>query len=145
MLITQLFIGTMAILLTVTFHGYALDTIIGSLKKIKKPLHELTHFHWKAPVIIFTVLSVFFAHIVEIWIWGVLYLVLDVDNINTVEEALYFSTSSFTTVGFGDLHLNEKWRLLSSIEAANGFIVFGWSTAFIFEILNQLYKKMDKI
>ena len=81
---------------------------------------------------------VFVAHIVEIWIWAGFYLSLD--EFNSFSDALYFSTSTFTTVGYGDIVLSEKWRLISSFQAANGFILFGWSTAFIFEIMSKLYK-----
>lgn len=42
-------------------------------------------------------------------------------------------------MGFGDLVLSEDWRLLSSFESVNGMILFGWSTAFIFEIVRQIY------
>lgn len=89
---------------------------------------------------VFTVLVVFLSHIVQIWLWALLFLYLEPNILHNLETALYFSTSSFTTVGFGDVFLDEEWRLLSSFEAANGFILFGWSTAFIFEIISKLYK-----
>jgi voltage-gated potassium channel Kch len=54
---------------------------------------------------------------------------------------LYFSTTTFTTVGYGDVFLDKEWRLLSAFQSANGFIMFGWSTAFIFEIMSKLYKE----
>jgi len=84
------------------------------------------------------VLSVFGSHIIQIWIWAVFYYFFT--EINIFEDALYFSTSTYTTVGFGDVVLDEKWRLISSFQSANGFILFGWSTAFIFELMTQLYR-----
>ena len=84
------------------------------------------------------VLGVFCAHIAQIWLWALLYIVIDAWP--DLETALYFSTSTFTTVGFGDLYLGKNWRLLSSFQSANGFILFGWSTAFIFEVMSRLYK-----
>ncbi len=80
---------------------------------------------------------IFAAHIVEIWIWAIFYFF--VEEIQNWESALYFSTSSFTTVGYGDLVLSEEWRLLESIEAINGMILFGWSTAFIFAGVRRIY------
>jgi len=85
------------------------------------------------------VLIVICAHIVQIWLWALLFLAIG--ELSTLEEALYFSVSAFTTLGMGDIVFSEQWRILSSIEAANGFILFGWSTAFIFEIMSQLYRK----
>lgn len=46
------------------------------------------------------------------------------------ESALYFSATSFTTLGYGDVVLDPKWRLFGAIERANGLLLFGWSTAF---------------
>ena len=94
------------------------------------------------PILLVTVvLGIFLAHIVQIWLWAIFYLYIDVVEITDIEEAaLYFSTSTFTTVGFGDIILDKDWRLVSSFQSANGFILFGWSTAFIFEIMSKLYE-----
>jgi hypothetical protein len=65
-------------------------------------------------------LSVSFTLIAEIWIWAIFYLLIHV--VPDLETALYFSTTSFTTVGFGDIILGKDWRLISSIESMNGFL-----------------------
>ena len=46
---------------------------------------------------------------------------------------------TFTTLGFGDITLDENWRLVSSFEAANGLLMFGWSTALIFAAVQWVY------
>lgn len=140
MLITQLIIGCFMISLTVIIHAIALDRIVIFLEKIGPRTFNLFHHFWKIPLMVITVLSVFLTHIVQIWIWAILFYYLTPDILPDMESAIYFSTSSFTTVGFGDVFLDKDWRLLSSFEAANGFILFGWSTAFIFEIISKLYK-----
>ncbi|HUU23971.1 MAG TPA: ion channel, partial [Methyloceanibacter sp.] len=58
------------------------------------------------------VLWLFLATILEVWTWAILYLVLGA--IGTLETAVYFSTVTFTTLGFGDITLGQEWRLLSS-------------------------------
>ncbi len=55
-----------------------------------------------------------------------------------LETALYFSTASFTTIGYGDVVLGPQWRLVSAIEGANGLMLFGWSTAFLTTTTSQL-------
>jgi hypothetical protein len=62
----------------------------------------------------------------------------------SLSDALYFSISSYTTLGLGDIILSESCRILSGVEAANGFILFGWTTAFIFAVVNGLYKREEK-
>jgi hypothetical protein len=60
--------------------------------------------------------------------------------VDTFEAALYFSMVTFTTLGYGDVTLDDSWRLLSSIQAANGVIMFGWTTAQVTAVLQRLYR-----
>ncbi len=57
-----------------------------------------------------------------------------------MERSLYFSTVTFTTLGYGDITLQERWQLLSSLEAVNGIILFGVSTAFVFGVIRKLFE-----
>ena len=138
MFMTQLLIGTFLICLTVIIQAVFLDYLIRWIEKSKNRLRLMLKRHWKVPLLVVAVLGTFGAHIVQIWIWAMFYLAIGV--VADFEEALYFSTSSFTTVGFGDIFLDKDWRLVSSFQAANGFILFGWSTAFIFEVMSKLYE-----
>ena len=53
----------------------------------------------------------------------------------------YFSLVTLTTLGYGDVVLSGDWRTLASIQAANGVIIFGWTTALIFYFIQRIYKK----
>ena len=61
-----------------------------------------------------------------------------------LEKALYFSTVTYSTLGYGDIIIGEGYRMLAAIEGTNGFLLFGWTTAFIFEIISQMYKAEAK-
>jgi len=52
------------------------------------------------------------------------------------EQALYFSTSTYVTIGYGDVVLPVRWRILGAIEGANGIMLLGWSTAFFVSIID---------
>lgn len=82
--------------------------------------------------IIFIVVLLFLLHAAEIWLYALVYLWLG--QFGDMESALYFSTSTFTTVGFGDVYLDRPWRMLSAAESANGFLLIGWSTAFLVSV-----------
>lgn len=86
--------------------------------------------------IVFVVLGLVAIHTVEIWLYAILYYGLGA--LQHFEEALYFSTTSFTTIGYGDVVLDRKWRILGAIEGANGLILFGWSTAFLFSVTARI-------
>ncbi len=136
-MIMQLSVGAGLILATVIVHAFALDFIISNFRtwawKIKA-----TYKNKGMPIILsVTVLGVFTAHVIQIWIWALFYLVTG--ELETLEAALYFSTVTFTTVGYGDVTLSGVWRLLSSLESANGMLLFGWSTAFIFEVMRHAW------
>ncbi len=94
-------------------------------------------------VIIAVVLGLFALHTAEIWLYAIFYRL--VGALITFEEALYFSTSTFTTVGFGDIVLDPSWRLLSAIESANGFLLIGWSTAFLVSITGRLTRDEERL
>jgi hypothetical protein len=83
------------------------------------------------------VLLMFNVSLLEVLVWAVAYLKLNA--IEGVEKAVYFSMVTFTTLGYGDVLLDEHWRLLASFEAANGILMFGWSTAIVIAVVQRLY------
>ena len=89
------------------------------------------------------VLVMFVTTLVEASVWASTYIVLGA--IPEFEKALYFSTVTYTTLGYGDIVLEDRWRLLSSFEAANGIIMFGWTTALINVAINQVSQSLSKI
>ncbi len=63
---------------------------------------------------------------------------LAVGAIPDPETALYFSIVTFTTLGYGDVTLDTGWRLLASFQAANGTIMFGWTTAIVMAVIHRI-------
>jgi hypothetical protein len=86
--------------------------------------------------ILLSVFGVFALHTLQIWSYAVLYRVLG--ELRTFEESLYFSTVTFVGLGYGDVVLTPRWRVLSAIEAANGVILIAWSTAFLLTVTTRL-------
>jgi hypothetical protein len=136
-MIHHIIIGIVLVGLTVFIHAVALDRMMTCIERLRHWFFFKFPRFWKVPVLIFTVCGVFLAIVAEILVWAIFFLLTD--NFTTMEAAAYYSTSCFTTLGFGDVVLDEDWRLLSSFEGANGMILFGWSTAFIFEVMEKLY------
>ena len=91
----------------------------------------------RVTVIAALVLIMFVACVIEAAAWGAVYLALGA--IDGLEPAMYFSMVTYTTLGYGDVVLEGQWRLLGSFEAANGIIMFGWTTALIVSGVHHLY------
>ena len=83
------------------------------------------------------VLLMFLVSLLEVLLWAGTYLVLNA--LQDFERALYFSMVTFTTLGYGEIVLDERWRLLASFEAANGIIMFGWTTAIVVAAVRRVY------
>ncbi len=84
----------------------------------------------------------FLAIYLEAWLWALLYYLNPmISSLPDLETAFYFSMVTFTTLGFGDVVLTGQWRSLASIQAANGVIIFGWTTALIFYFIQNIYKE----
>jgi hypothetical protein len=135
-MLLQLVIGSFVISLTIIveaiFIGIAERTLTARGDFLKeKPYHAKTIIS-----LILVTLWLMLSHSIGVWIWAATFLVLD--TFSGLEPALYFSVVSFTTLGFGDVLLDEKWRLLSGLTAANGLLIFGLSTAFLVEFLSRV-------
>jgi Ion channel len=121
---------------TVLMHFWGLTLLTGVVSGGGERLKAHEGHGRAALVILLGVFGVFALHTIEIWSYAVLYRLLG--ETRTFEEALYFSTVTFASLGYGDIVLSPRWRLLSAIEAANGVILFAWSTAFLLTVTRRL-------
>jgi hypothetical protein len=76
------------------------------------------------------------AHLAQIALWAVVFLLCG--EMPSFEAAFYLSAQNYTALGYGDLALSERWRLLGPLEAINGLLLFGLSTAVLFAVLSRL-------
>ena len=77
------------------------------------------------------------ATIIEAFLWAGSY--IWIGAFDGFEKALYFSLVTYTTLGYGDLVLLDSHRILGAIQAANGVIMFGWSTAIVVFAIQKIY------
>jgi Ion channel len=93
-------------------------------------------------VMIPTVLVLMVTHALEVIVWSSAYSILDAAAAGT--DLVYFAFVNYTTLGYGDVLPVERWRLLGPVTAMNGVLLFGWSTAVIFEVLRRtLVRTLD--
>ena len=126
----NLFYGTGLVTLTVLIHTIGLL----SLGRLTPFLARRLGFHnsdiGRTLVMTGSVLGIFLLHTFEVWLWAWGYLHLAATA--RFSEALDLSTAMFSTLGYGGgVAVSPDWRLISALEGINGFILIGWSTAYL--------------
>jgi voltage-gated potassium channel len=122
-LATQLIIATAMAALTVVIHLLGLSVLIAATNRHSRRLRTERALAQHMLVLVGVSFGLFILHSVEIWSYAMLYAA--VGAIRSFEDALYFSTATYATIGYGDLTLPKNWRLLGAIEGANGVILLG--------------------
>jgi hypothetical protein len=135
-MIENLALATAMVCATVTIHFFGLLVLLRSLSFRGDRFHAHESILGQGALILSIVLGIFAIHTVEIWLYAVAFQAIDA--IQDFETALYFSTVTFASLGYGDITLGKDWRLFGSIEAANGVILFAWSTAFFLSVTTRL-------
>ena len=133
-MLIQLAIASLMVVVTVLVHLFGLATIIRLIRS-EWPILRRLHLS-PLTVLLRASIGVFAVHTVEIGLYAALYLAIGA--FGHFEMALYFSTATYASIGYGDVLMPHAWRLLGAIEGATGIIMLGWSTAFLVSLLSQL-------
>jgi hypothetical protein len=102
-------------------------------KRVTRPSLRL------ASVMIATVLVLMAAHTLEVMVWALAYSFVDATSGGT--NLVYFAFVNYTTLGYGDVVPVREWQLVGPMTAMNGVLLFGWSTAVIFDVLRRAIAK----
>jgi ion channel len=130
----QFLVGSAASACNITIHALVMMVVIQvarvvSGKTIWSPSLLLIS------TMIATVLVLMAAHTLEVIVWASVYFLADAAPAGA--GLVYFAFVNYTTLGYGDIIPVERWQLLGPITAMNGVLLFGWSTAVIFEVLRE--------
>jgi hypothetical protein len=128
--------GVVAVCVAIHTTGIVIlaEWIVGWRARIER-VPGMLHF---AVLLILVFAVVVILHVAETGIWALFYYWWQL--FDDYETSLYFSLSSYTTIGYGDVVLPQKWRLLSGIEGVSGVLLCGLSTAFLFVCVNAFYQ-----
>ena len=128
--------------ITVAIHAFGTIYLIRVVHHRFSKLEVKKHNTRVVSLLIYTSIFITFLNTCEAIIWALLYYFLpEILEINTLEEAIYFSLVTFTTLGFGDVTIGPNYRILTGIEAMNGILLIGWSTALMFATVQSIWKR----
>ncbi len=135
----QILISLLVITATIFIHGLGTAFWLNYLSRMHATSNKT--FGFRRSMIILTLTSAFLMilHYLEIALWAAVYLQIPhLDKLQSWEESIYFSTITYTTLGYGDITLPPVWRVMSGFEAMNGILLFGWSTAMFYAVVQKI-------
>ena len=133
----QLAVAAGFVLLMVIIHGLGL-LAIGRVLRLKPERLEKREMDFGGLLLIgATGVLLFVLHILEILVFAVFYLQVSRTTLD-FGEALYYSASAYATLGTTTAHIPEEWELIGALEALIGFVLIGWSTAFVARTMSRL-------
>ena len=134
----QLAVGAGMLVLCVLVHGiglFTLSRVLGS--DIEQRFQDVQPLSFRGTgFTLIVVASIILIHFIEVWLFAFLYDYLRA--LPTFQDALYFSTISYSTIGYNDASIAEDWRMIAALEGMLGVILLGWSTAFLVRVLGKL-------
>lgn len=126
-------------LLSIIVHLAGLFLLLHFLRKNADRVaggQSLRMFFRQGATMVAIALGVFSIHCFEIWMYAIGFIA--VGALPDLKTALYFSASSYSTLGYGDVVLSPDWRLFSAFEGVTGLILIGWSSAFLLSVTSRL-------
>ena len=133
-MLDQFLVGRIVSISNIIIHVLVMTTVVRATRSVgaKKTLHPSL----LLISVMTTVVSVLMAaHTSEVLVWSLAYLIVDAVPVGT--NLIYFAFVNYTTLGYGDVTPVQDWQLLGPMTAMNGVLLFGWSTAVIFEVLRK--------
>ena len=138
----QLAVGLLISSINIIMHALATIAAISIARSVGMKRTSRPRLHLMG-VMVATVLMLMLAHTIEIVVWSLCYALVGAAPESS--ELFYFAFVNYTTLGYGDVTPVREWRLVGPMAAMNGILMFGWSTAVLFEVLLKTIKHLDAI
>lgn len=142
MLLKVIFIGIAIVAFNVVIQGLGTIFYLRQIVPATKNKEDITNNKiLKILISSFLFFTVIHAFQTQVWAFCYYFTPETSGQFSSLTEAVYFSMITFTTVGYGDVVLNSNWRILSGLEAINGIMLIGWTTAMMYSLIQNIYKK----
>jgi len=139
-MLRQILAGGGINVINIAIHAMVMTVVVGVARRASARRKSYSIVLLPA-VMIPTVCVLMITHMLEVSIWASAYSVVDAAPPNT--NVVYFAFVNYTTLGYGDIVPVERWRLFGPMTAMNGVLLFGWSTAVIFEVLRKTLERLE--
>ena len=130
--------GIVVVLCTIMIHALALAATVNLVRREQRIGHVGESFGRDLAIVVVVILIGFSAHLIEIAVWAGLFLICG--EFTAFGAAFDHSAVNYTTLGYGNVVMTPSWRLLGPLEAADGMLMFGVTTAMIFAVIQRLVR-----
>ena len=130
----QFLIGCIVGVINIMIHALVTVGAVGIARSAGLRHTERPRLHLML-VMVGTAAALMVAHTLEVLVWALVYAVVGAAPAGS--DLLYFAFVNYTTLGYGDITPVQVWRLIGPMTAMNGILMFGWSTALLFEVLRK--------
>jgi Ion channel len=138
-MLRELVIAFMIMAVCLVIHSYGLVILFEWLFTRRQAIEQQPGRSQYTLLLITAFTVIIMLHVSEAAIWAVFYYWRQL--FEDYETSLYFSLGSYTTIGYGDVVLSKRWRLLGAIEGISGVLLCGLSAAFVFAIVNAIFQR----
>jgi hypothetical protein len=129
-------VGAGAVLCTIFIHALALGATVNFFRRETRLGRAGMRYLVDLTIVVLVIAFAFVAHVVEVAVWALLFMICG--EFQTFGAAYYHSAVNYSTLGYGDVIMSSSWKLLGPLEAADGSLMFGVSTAMIFAVILRL-------
>jgi hypothetical protein len=130
--------GIVIVLCTIMIHALALSATVNLVRREQRIGHTGKRFGIDLAIVVVAILIAFAAHLIEIAVWAGLFVICG--EFTAFSAAFDHSAVNYTTLGYGNVVMSPSWRLLGPLEAADGMLMFGVTTAMIFAVIQRLVR-----
>lgn len=141
-MLIQLLAGASVSVVNIMIHALATVGAISAARLASRGRASWPRLHLMY-VMVTIVLLLMLAHMIEIAVWSLFY--AWVHAAPEGSDLLYFAFVNYTTLGYGDVTPVKAWQLVGPMAAMNGILMFGWSTAVLFEVLLRTIERLGSI
>ena len=135
-IVNPLAAGAGATLCTIFIHALALGATVNFFRRERRLGLAGMRYLIDLTIVVLVMSFAFVAHLIEIGVWAWLFMICG--EFQEFGAAYYHSAVNYTTLGYGDVIMSASWKLLGPLEAADGSLMFGVSTAMIFAVILRL-------
>ena len=121
---------------TIFIHALAVIATVNFVRRERRLGRAGVNFWNDVGIVTLAISFALAAHLVDVALWAALFMFCG--EFSGFGTAYYHSAVNYTTLGYGDLVMTPTWRLLGPLEAADGMLMFGVSTAIIFALTQRL-------